>query len=647
MLIKALSEYYDMLAQKGKVLPAGYSKVKIHKMVCLNESGEICEIIDWRLEKRIKKRTKKPDEDAFKVIKIPKEVEMPKRTEKSGIDANIIEHRPLYLFGLNYIKGEGEEEDTFSPKDATSKAKKSHDAFVKTNLEFLEGIDSPVANAYRAFIEKWKPEEECDNVWLKALGKEYAASYYSFCLNGSPERPLEKDPQVRKKWEERIRATEEEKDICSISGEYGPIARIHEKIKGVAGGQTSGNVLVVFNNPSDSSYGKKQSYNSGISETVMKKYVEALNYLLNGNEDRKPQKVTLDDLTITWWAEDAETKAEDFFAAMSFKGWRDKKNAEDTQTLLGKILFNAKEGKNNWDKSRIKNEIEGNVTFYILGLKPTSSRLSVKFLYRNKLGEIIENILKHQQDMRIGKETAKLISLEEIVNEMISPKLSEKESVKAEPRQTNKPITGGKKESAKVDPELITQIMNAIIFGRPYPAFLLETMVNRVKKDTDTEVNAVRAGIIKACVNRKARVSGKKEEIDMALNKENTNQAYLCGRLFAVLELLQKDASDTDLNRTIKDSYFSSAASRPALVFPKLICLSQNHMKKVMDKNKSFAIYKDKLMGEIMDKLEGGFPKVLSVEEQGKFILGYFQQRQDIFTKKDKGEDTEENKSKE
>ena len=128
----------------------------------------------------------------------------------------------------------------------------------------------------------------------------------------------------------------------------------------------------------------------------------------------------------------------------------------------------------------------------------------------------------------------------------------------------------------------------------------------------------------------------------MALNKENTNQAYLCGRLFAVLEALQKDASETDLNRTIKDSYFSSAASRPALVFPKLICLSQNHMKKAMaiDKKKSYAIYKDKLLGEIMDKLVDGFPKVLSVEEQGKFILGYFQQRQDIFTGKDKGEDT-------
>lgn len=79
---------------------------------------------------------------------------MPQRTEKPGIDSNIIEHRPLYLFGLNYIKGTGEEEDAFSPKDATDKAKKSHDAFVKTNLEFLEDIDSPVVNCLSGFYRK-------------------------------------------------------------------------------------------------------------------------------------------------------------------------------------------------------------------------------------------------------------------------------------------------------------------------------------------------------------------------------------------------------------------------------------------------------------------------------------------------------------
>ena len=66
----------------------------------------------------------------------------------------------------------------------------------------------------------------------------------------------------------------------------------------------------------------------------------------------------------------------------------------------------------------------------------------------------------------------------------------------------------------------------------------------------------------------------------MSLDKTNQTPAYLCGRLFAVLEKLQQDASNNSLNRTIKDAYFASASAKPALVFPKLIRLAQNHLSK-------------------------------------------------------------------
>ena len=121
---------------------------------------------------------------------------MPKRTEKPGIDANIIEHRPLYLFGLNCDK------EILSPEDRTQKAKKSHNAFVKTNLEFLEGLDSPVIQAYRQFLQNWNPEEETQNSCLLGLGKEYDKSSYAFCLTGYPDQLLQDDVQVKKRWEE-------------------------------------------------------------------------------------------------------------------------------------------------------------------------------------------------------------------------------------------------------------------------------------------------------------------------------------------------------------------------------------------------------------------------------------------------------------
>lgn len=115
----------------------------------------------------------------------------------------------------------------------------------------------------------------------------------------------------------------------------------------------------------------------------------------------------------------------------------------------------------------------------------------------------------------------------------------------------------------------------------------------------------------------------------MALDIENNNQAYLCGRLFAVLEKVQSDALP-GLNRTIKDSYFASACANPSTVFPKLIKLSQYHIEKLDYKPK----YK-KLTGEIVDKINGTFPKTLPLNAQGKFIIGYYQQMQDLYKPND------------
>lgn len=114
MLIQALCNYYDILSAEGKVLPEGYSKVKIHYLISLTEEGTIDNIINVQREIAESKKGK--------VVKrlVPKEVKMPERTEKSGIEANISEHRPLYIFGLNRDKKTGE----LSTEDRTGKAKK-------------------------------------------------------------------------------------------------------------------------------------------------------------------------------------------------------------------------------------------------------------------------------------------------------------------------------------------------------------------------------------------------------------------------------------------------------------------------------------------------------------------------------------------
>ncbi|MBQ9886784.1 MAG: type I-C CRISPR-associated protein Cas8c/Csd1 [Lachnospiraceae bacterium] len=593
MLIKALCDYYDVLAQSGKVLPKGYSNVDVSYLICLTTDGKIDDIIDWRVSREIPS-----GKDKTKTVYSPRNVVMPERTEKPGIDGNVIEHRPLYLFGLNYDK----EHNVFTDTDRTNKANKSHEKFVEFNLEFVEGIDSPIVNAYRAFIQTWIPKEETDNIYLNNLGKDYDKGNYAFCLSGQPELLLHEDKSVKEKWEMYYFQNSNNDSAvvtqCAVSGRNEPIARIHNKIKGVYGGQASGCGLISFNNTSEESYGYAQSYNSNISEKAMKKYTEVLNYLIKSST----HKTILDDVTVVYWAMNANEKSEDLFSAILL-GDSDKMDTYDTDFMLKSLMKDVRDGNINEERIASIDMIDPNVDFYIVGIKPNSSRLSVKFIYHRKFGEILINVARYQNDLQITEDIS-TIPLWRIKKELISPK----------------------SKNEAVNPALLSKLFETIIYGTDYPISLLSSMVRRVKTDTGVgnTQNRVRVGVIKACINRNF-----KEDFKVALDKQNDNQAYLCGRLFAVLERLQLDALG-NLNRTIKDAYFASATSNPAIVFPKLIKLAQFHLNKVQN-----SVRFNKLIQEIMDKLNGEFPNTLPLKEQGKFIIGYYQQYQNFFVKSD------------
>lgn len=590
MLIKGLCDYYDMLKSEGKVLPEGYSNVPVKYKAVLTEDGRIKEIIPYQ---------KKEGEKYVATIET-----MPKRTEKPGIEANIIEHRPLYIFGLNF------ENDKLTEKDKTGKARKSHEAFVTKNLEFIERLDSPVINAYRNFINNWKPERENENAELLSLGKGYGSGGFVFCLSGEPDRLLHKEPNIIERYEQFLgeKTEEEEKTVtaqCAVTGEKTRIARIHSKIKGVYGGLATGNVLVSFKNPSEESYGNEQSFNSNISEVAMLKYTEALNYILSSDK----HKMAFDDVTIIFWAvKQGETEEDLFRALLANNGV-----GISAEQIEGTIYDLLKRGKRGALRSEELKDIDGDVDFYMAGLKPNSSRLSLKFLVKKKYADVLWNIAKFQEDLQTTS-NFKAIWLDSIKRELVSPKSSG--------------------ENAKANPALMSELFEAMVNGTRLPEGLLSTMVRRVKTDSGKEkINNVRAGLIRACINR----NYEKEELKVGLDKENRSEAYLCGRLFAVLEKVQSEAAGGDLNRTIRDGYFASAATKPVMVFPKLNRLAQNHLKKLEGKDRKKYQDYEKMIGEIVSKLGDGFPDYLNLREQGEFIIGYYKQSQVLFAETKKG----------
>ena len=598
MLIKALCDYYDLLEDDERT-PEYLSEQEVSYMIMLSEDGIIKSISDVTIEK--KEQNKKGKE---KTTYEPRKILLPKRTQKSTIDLNIIEHRPLYIFGLNYDKG------TLTTEDRTNKAKKSHEIFKNGNLEFFKDLSSPISKAFYNFLESWQPENETENPLLLNLGQDISSNkYFCFALDGHPEITLHEEKEViekfRRLFEEKNLADSELMAVDSISGEVQPIADIHEKIKGVAGGQSSGNVLVSFKEPAFESYGKEKSFNSSVSINSMKKYTYSLNKLLSD----QTHKIIVDETTVVFFAISKKDELEcEWMQGLCCS----KPSKKEVEQQVNSILNDAKKGIES-DYSAF--DIDENDSFYIVGLTPNGSRLSQKFIVKNKFGNIIDSIAAHQRDMALEAD-GRSVYIGEIVKELVSPK----------------------SKNEKVPPPLISDLFNAVLTGANYPQSLLSTVIRRIKTDSDDpenkeyyiKLNDTRVGIIKACLNRKARLSNKEEEIKMGLDLSNTNQAYLCGRLFAVLEKIQKEASDDKLNRTIKDSYFSTAASKPATVFPKLFMLAQNHLSKL-----EYAVTYNNQIGEIVNMLEDEFPTTLSLDDQGRFIIGYYQQNKALYTRKE------------
>jgi CRISPR-associated protein Csd1 len=599
MLIKALCDYSAL--QENKT-PAGYCEYDIHYEILLTPEGKIAAINDVRIPQIIKLKNGKT-----KINYFPAMEQFPVRTEKTDIDKNTIEHRSRYIFGLNYDKG------TLTPTDATNKAAKSHKCFCEWNEKFFENIDSPICKAYLNFIRTWEPEQETQNPHLLALGKEYSNSHFEFGLDGSPETKLHNDSKFKAAYEDYLaqlnadsNSDDTELSTCSILGEKLPQARIHKKIKGIKGGKSSGGTLVGMNDTAFESYGKKQSYNSNVSEKAMKMYTSALNSLL---ADRSHYK-TFDDMTIVYFAMKKNDAEEcNMFAGM-FSGFEDELNktvVTEADRNINTVMTQLKQGRT------ADMPYDPNVEFYVAGFTPNSSRISQKFIFHDKFGKIFDNVLKHQQDIAFT-EGQRQVSIERIKRELISPKSSKE----------------------KVPSPLTAALFEAILKGTRYPDELLSTVITRVKTDSNEDnnhfikINDVRAGLIRGCINRKYN----KEVIKMTLDLNDKNSAKLCGRLFAVLEKIQQDTSEGTLNKTIVDTYFSSACSRPVTVFPHLVDLSFKHLKKY----KSIELrnhYKDLTLGIIAD-LEEKFPHTLSNDEQGMFIVGYAQQYRDLYTKKSK-----------
>ena len=586
MILQALVRCYEALAERGELEKPGWSPVKVSWGLELDADGQVKSLLPLgSMDAKSKQFSR--------TMTLPNKLKSTSRASSNFLWDN-----------SEYILGLGKKENT---------TEKNFQACVWRHQEILKDVKHPFAQAIVKFFDGWKPENSFENPIIKTNIKELikGGNIVFVMEDSNGELQFAHDvPEIRRAWDETyISMGNEEVGRCLVTGEKTPIAILHPSISGVYGAKSFGALLVSFNMEASESYGKEQGRNAPVGKYAAFAYGAALNYMV-GHADFHGR---LGDTTLVYWAEGAEPAYGSAFMAMMGMDGEDKN--EITQKELSGVLTALCGGHTvKWENVPLNPKNR----FYILGLAPNASRLSVRFFLQNSFDEFVQNYQKHQEDLDIVRPTfdeRETLSMWALLRETAI-------------KNPNKP--------PEFQRQLVEEMLNAILTGSPYPSTLFTQVEIRIR--AEKEINRGKAAIIKAYLWRNVAKRQKdqkhiyEEVLGVALNESKTTYLpYRLGRLFAVLEAVQQKANP-NINTTIKDRYFNSACATPALVFPTLLRLAQSHLSKI---GGGAEVYYDKMITELLGDVTQSYPLRLSLQDQGIFQIGYYHQKQKLFTKKE------------
>lgn len=497
----------------------------------------------------------------------------------SGVVANLFWDNAAYVLGVD-TKGKPKrveaQRQAFIAKIESLPTPAREDAGVRAVMNFLRRANADSLSPY----PEWKEIVE-------------AAPNLTFRLQGDVELVCQRPAAV-----EAIQTEQDAtgiKGLCLVTGETGEIERLHTAIKGVWGAQTSGANIVSVNdgeNPAFRSYNKSQGYNSPVSKQAVFRYTTALNHLLRKNS---PQRLQAGDASVVFWA-DRPTEWEIGFVDIFGEPTKDD---PDRNVRAVRSLYTA------IDRGLLENDT-GQANFFALGLAPNAARIAIRFWQHGTVSDMAGRIKQHFDDLAIDRSPRDPLYLS-LFRLLVSVATQSK--------------------ADNIPPSLGGELVRSILSGLPYPHTLLAAAVRRIRAEHN--VTYARAALLKACINRKTRYSNPnmEEELTMSLDEANGNVGYRLGRLFAVLEKIQEEANP-GINATIRDRFYGAASSTPVTVFSNLLRLKNHHLSRL--DNRGRAVNLEKRIGEIMEGIDD-FPPQLRIEDQGRFAIGYYHQRQDFF----------------
>ena len=583
MILKALYDYYNRCGDD--IVPMDMAYVDFYYSIVLDEKGNFIRLEPLGGDSGLPLLTFRPEE----------------RT--SAPVPHCMGDHAGYILGLKEVKAK----DNFDYAKEMTRNEKTLTAF-KKDVEYFFNIlpDNSFVQAIHAFYKKFSLETinaiKHDSHWgdfCKYLAKNITFSVIG--INGYAASDNE-ILQVKK----QSKSNENKKAVCLITGvKEKPVNTTYSSF--ILGGKSNAKLVAFQVNSGYDSYGKKMGLNAPISEEAEFKYTTALLKLLSKNSRNK---FRIGDRSFIFWTSSNSEAAEQTEGSLFDLLGYTEEEVDDPNAKIEQVrkVFTA------IYSGSLKTSLEDR--FFILGLAPNSARIAVVYWSESSLREFAGKILQHFKDMEIidtRKEGKPYMGIKDM---LAAVTLSGKQS--------------------EATPNLPEAIVNSIFQGTPYPFTLFSACIRRIRAESGSHdkkaIRIARMAIIKAYLNR---TNSNNKKIEIMLDKSNTNQGYLCGRLFAVLDKIQEDANGIS---SIRERYMNAASATPASVFATILNLSSHHMEKLTNDGKK--IFFEKMKQEIIDKIPAsGFPAHLDLQDQGRFFIGYYHQRQEFFTKKE-----EENK---
>lgn len=569
-----LKALYDYYHRSGNLPTMGMELKEIGFIIVIDRCGKFLRFEDRRIDKK-----------SAQQFLVKKSV-----GRSSAPVANYLYDNSQYVFG-------------YSDKGDMESMRKYFDTFKAKVGEIYDMFsDNETMQAVYAFYQQ-EPSDiveamQNDSLWddiNKNLNKKY--STFSFLIEGDTEIVASKRELTN------LRSDDNDVDgsLCLVIGKHSKAVEITSATM-IPGSQATAKLVAFQVNSGYDSYGKSKGHNAPISEEAEFAYTTALNHLLRSGSHNK---FMVGSRTFLFWASsnsEAANKSEDSLFALFGKTEEDNDDPNKRIKLVRDTFMSIYTGKLAANKDD---------RFFILGLAPNSARIAVVYWNELPLREFAGLISKHFMDMEIvdtRKDKKPYVGLHSILGNV---------------------TFGGK--SSDATPNLPDAVVKSIFQGLPYPASLFQACIRRIH--AEQSINIIRAAIIKAYLNRQ---NNNNQKINIMLDKENQNQGYLCGRLFAVLDKIQEDANNI---HSIRERYMNAASATPATVFATILNLSTHHLEKL---NEGKQVFYEKLKQEIISKLDAnGFPAHLDLQDQGRFFVGYYHQRQAFFMSKENKE-TEE-----